>query len=311
MSILNFTFIISTLIRLRFLNSKPELPAPAVLRVLFIAKIAIVALALVASLSEHFFFFGFMPKLNVISMALVVQTVAISASVYLHYREQFTSRIGSTILLLFWLSTFFVTAIRLRTAVSMGVHLHFVKSVFATGAFMFLSALAMYVEMQPKPASLYELLDNDDDPESVSMRYQSPEDRANIFSKFTFGWMTPFLKQGTQRPIEFDDIPQLKSKNIPRAIAKVFQRNWGEELESSQPSLVRAILRTYWLEIAVRWSIMFAYNMSAFAHPILLSRLIGFMTTYNGPDAEPVENGYFYAISMFLVAFLRTFVSQQ
>ncbi|KAJ2368384.1 hypothetical protein IW150_005421, partial [Coemansia sp. RSA 2607] len=35
------------------------------------------------------------------------------------------------------------------------------------------------------------------------------------------------------------------------------------------------------------------------------------MTTYNGPDAEPIENGYFYAISMFLVASIRTFVFQQ
>ncbi|KAJ1723570.1 hypothetical protein LPJ53_002093 [Coemansia erecta] len=299
------------LIRLKFLKSKPELPSSVVLGALYIAKIAIVALALVASLSEHVFYFGLMPKFNVISMALVVQTVAIAASIYLHYREQFTSRVGSTILLLFWPSTFLVTATRLRTTVSMGVHHHYVTSVFATGAFMLLSVTAMFVEMQPKPPALYEPLEDDTDSESIYLHYQSLEERANIISRFTYGWMTPFLNLGTHKPIEFDDIPQLKSKNLPRAIAKVFQRNWRDEMDSSQPSLIRAVFRTYWPEIAVRWSMIFVYSMSAFAHPILLSRLIGFMTAYNGPDAEPVENGYFYAISMYLVALFRSFILQQ
>ncbi|KAJ1949706.1 hypothetical protein FBU59_001024 [Linderina macrospora] len=52
-------------------------------------------------------------------------------------------------------------------------------------------------------------------------------------------------------------------------------------------------------------------DLVSFLNPILLSRLIGFVGTYNTPNAEPVENGYFYAISMFIVASIQALAFQQ
>ncbi|KAJ2805337.1 hypothetical protein H4R20_002130, partial [Coemansia guatemalensis] len=51
-------------------------------------------------------------------------------------------------------------------------------------------------------------------------------------------------------------------------------------------------------------------DLLSITHPILLSRLIGFVMTYNTPQAEPVENGYFYAIATYAVVSTGTFILQ-
>ncbi|KAJ1946019.1 hypothetical protein GGF37_001400 [Kickxella alabastrina] len=47
-------------------------------------------------------------------------------------------------------------------------------------------------------------------------------------------------------------------------------------------------------------------NLVSLLNPILLSRLIGFVSKYGSAEAEPIEYGYFYAFSVFFVSALQS-----
>ncbi|KAJ2232565.1 hypothetical protein H4R99_000340 [Coemansia sp. RSA 1722] len=268
------------------------------------------ALAVIASFSEHFLRFGMFPKTDIISLSLYMQTFTLILAAVLHYKEQLFSRVASTPLLVFWFTTIFSVFIRLRSAVSMGMYHYFFGSVFATCTLAILSLAATIAEMQPKPHMLYELLD-DDDEFSNGESYESPEERANIFSYLTLTWLNPMITHGSKKTIEFDDIPKISKKKSPAAVSARFQRSWRDELDSEHPSYFRAILRTYWVNIALRIIIMTAHDLISFLHPILLSRLLGFIGSYNTPDAEPIEYGYFYSFAIFAVSLINSFVYMQ
>ncbi|KAJ1805722.1 hypothetical protein LPJ75_005236, partial [Coemansia sp. RSA 2598] len=106
--------------------------------------------------------------------------------------------------------------------------------------------------MQPKPQMYHELLDGSDNPESNDGSYKTPEELADIFSRSTLAWMTPMITKGTKQSLVFEDIPRLSKERSPSVVSAKFQRNWQDEVNSGQPSLIRAILRTYWVNIALR-----------------------------------------------------------
>ncbi|KAJ1932862.1 hypothetical protein EC988_009314, partial [Linderina pennispora] len=158
---------------------------------------------------------------------------------------------------------------------------------------------------------LYELVDEDDEDYTGYSTYQSPEERANIFERLTFSWMTPLLELGYNKPLQLEDTWELMPEYQPDVVTDNFQRNWQAELQSGQPSLFRATLRTYGVPYLLGGFYKLIKDLVSFLNPILLSRLIGFVGTYNTPQAEPVENGYFYALSMFIVATIQTMAFQQ
>ncbi|KAJ2240406.1 hypothetical protein GGH97_004678, partial [Coemansia sp. RSA 475] len=70
-------------------------------------------------------------------------------------------------------------------------------------------------------------------------------------------------------------------------------------------------MRTYGAVWALGGFYKLVSDLVSFVNPILLSKLIGFVSTYHTPAAEPIQNGYFYALSMFVVASVQTLVFQQ
>ncbi|KAJ2370666.1 hypothetical protein H4S02_009765, partial [Coemansia sp. RSA 2611] len=250
-------------------------------------------------------------------MSMALQSVAAAVAIRLHWREQFTNRVASTTLLLFWLATVLLGLMRLRTAVALGVF-NSAPAVFtACSVFLLLSLAALVMESQAKPHMLYELDDEDEEyypgplEDAGRCTYQSPEERANIFSRLAFTWMTPLLEQGYRKPLQMEDTWELGREYRPEVVNASFQRNWQEELRSGKPSLFRATMRTYGLSLALGGFYKLVKDLVSFLNPILLSRLIGFVSRYNTPSAEPIEYGYFYAISMFLVATVQNVAFQQ
>ncbi|KAJ1836322.1 hypothetical protein LPJ70_006146, partial [Coemansia sp. RSA 2708] len=180
-----------------------------------------------------------------------------------------------------------------------------------------LAALAvMALECQPKPHGLYQLPDDYDEDEldvhdDDVCTFQSPEERANVFSRLTFSWMTPLLEQGFRKPLQMEDTWALSTQYRPDVATAKFQRNWQAELQSGSPSLFRATMRTCGLSWALSGLNKLVSDLVAFLNPILLSRLIGFVSKYRTADAEPIENGYFYALAMFVVASVKTIAYEQ
>ncbi|KAJ1871511.1 hypothetical protein LPJ55_003810, partial [Coemansia sp. RSA 990] len=306
---INALFLVAAIARLRALKHMMPLPRELVADSLFWVKISVVIAALVASAAELIIEMQTLADFSVFTIALGLQTSAAIAAVKLHAQEQFRNRIASTPLLLFWLATVLLSLMRLRTAVSLDLVETRPEAVIANTLFMLASLAALALECQPKPHTAYQLLADDEDDDELTL--QSPEERANIFSRLTFTWMTPLLEKGYHKPLQMEDTWELSNKYRPDVATEKFQRNWRAELDSGRPSLFRATMRTYGLAWALGGFYKLVKDLVAFLNPILLSRLIGFVSKYGTAEAEPIENGYFYALSMFVVASVQTLAFQQ
>ncbi|KAJ1825710.1 hypothetical protein LPJ56_002546, partial [Coemansia sp. RSA 2599] len=322
-SALNAVFVVAAVVKLRGTRRAALLPPEIVAGRAFWLKLTLVAAALVASCVELLLLLEQQLVFSVYAASLTAQTAAVAVALRLHFREQFTNRVGSTPLLLFWLATVLVTLMRLRTSVSMGLALSNAAVVMATAGYLLAALGALAMESQPKPHMLYELPCDDDDDDvgyeyrgsagrfSSSCTFQSPEERANIFSQLTFSWMTPLLEQGYRKPLQLEDTWELGFEYRPDIVTEQFQRNWRDELRSGRPSLFRATMRTYGAAWALSGFFKLIKDLVSFLNPILLSRLIGFVSRWGSSDPEPVEFGYFYALAMFAVATVQVLAFQQ
>ncbi|KAJ2829260.1 hypothetical protein IWW50_000956 [Coemansia erecta] len=304
----NALFLVAAAVRLRTLRHAPPLPRALVAGSLFWVKLSLAVATLAASVAELAFVTNAYPLVCAFTVSLGLQTAAAAAAVRLHYREQLRSRVASTPLLLFWLATVLLALMRLRTAVSLDLVETQPEMVVANTLFMLAALATMALECQAKPHGLYQLPEDDDDED---MGMQSPEERANVFSRLTFTWMTPLLEQGYRKPLQMEDTWELGRRYRPDVATAEFQRNWQAGLQSGRPGLFRATMRTYGAAWALSGFYKLVKDLVAFLNPILLSRLIGFVSTYHTPDAEPIENGYFYALAMFVVASVQTLAFQQ
>ncbi|KAJ1877065.1 hypothetical protein LPJ57_004145, partial [Coemansia sp. RSA 486] len=321
---LNIAFIFAAAIKLHRTRRAAVLPPEIVAGIAFWLKLALVAAALVASTIELLLLLEQQLVVSVYAISLTAQTLAVGIALRLHFREQFTSRVGSTPLLLFWLATVLVTLMRLRTSVAMGLGRSNIPVIAATTGYLLTALGALAMECQPKPHMLYELPYDDEDDfddsnalalggsaQSSSCTFQSPEERANIFSRLTFSWMTPLLEKGYRKPLQLEDTWELGFDYRPDIVTERFQRNWRAELRSGRPSLFRATMRTYGAAWALGGMFKLIKDLVSFLNPILLSRLIGFVSRWGSDDPEPIEFGYFYALAMFVVASVQVLAFQQ
>ncbi|KAJ1896492.1 hypothetical protein LPJ66_003952 [Kickxella alabastrina] len=223
-------------------------------------------------------------------------------ALHLHYREHLFDCSASTPLLLFWLGTIILGLVRLRTSVATGLIGDNSSVVIGTFVHLLAALGAFAMECRTKPNGIYILSDDydSDNNDGIGGRgFRTPEKRANIFSRMVFAWMTPLLKTGYRRPLKMDDLFGLDTEYYPGIINERFQRNWQAELKSGRPSLLRANMRTYKEAWMLAGLADLLANLVSLLNPILLSRLIGFVSKYGSAEAEPIEYGYFYAFSMF------------
>ncbi|KAJ2083727.1 hypothetical protein H4R24_000590 [Coemansia sp. RSA 988] len=165
-------------------------------------------------------------------------------------------------------------------------------------------------ECLPKPRELFRLADDDNntsfgklkDSDSDYTTSGSPEERANVFSRFTYTWVGELLAIGYHRQLHIEDIWKLDGLYRPDVVSAQFQRNWQRELKSDKPSLFRATFCTFWKA----WSLATAYEfirvIMISLRPVVVSSLIGFTAAYGTDQGSPIEHGYFYAVLLFIVS---------
>ncbi|KAJ2800675.1 hypothetical protein H4R20_003973, partial [Coemansia guatemalensis] len=259
------------------------------------------------------------PYIGIYTLSLTLQTAAVAVAVWLHYKEQLHNRIASTPLLLFWLFSILLSLLRLRTAVSVDYVNDFNGLAYPVALFTVASLAVFSLECQPKPDKPFESSGNDADDvdnsefgklENCDDDYctaGSPEERANVFSRYTYTWVGSLLQKGYHKQLNLEDIWKLTGQYRPDVVRARFQHNWQKELKSSSPSLFRATVRTYWKI----WALAAMYEMfnviSICTQLILLSQLIEFAATFGTDQGSPIEYGYFYAVALFLAACNLTF----
>ncbi|VDM79409.1 unnamed protein product [Strongylus vulgaris] len=83
----------------------------------------------------------------------------------------------------------------------------------------------------------------------------NPEASASIFSRITFLFMTGLFYKGCRKTLEVEDMYEPLPQHESEAATERLSRAWEHERELAQkasrpPSLMGAIRRTYWKEIA-------------------------------------------------------------
>ncbi|KAJ2800320.1 hypothetical protein H4R20_004108, partial [Coemansia guatemalensis] len=311
---LNALFLVAAAVRMRRLSTMPPLPAELVTGRIFSAKLLLATAALLASAAELVAMAIHFPYINTYTLSLTLQTAALAVAVWLHYKEQLYNRIASTPLLLFWLFTIMLSLLRLRTAASIDYVNEFNGLAYPVALFTVASLAVFALECQPKPDKLFEPSGNDTDDvdnngfgklEDCDDDYctaGSPEERANVFSRYTYTWVGSILQKAYHKQLNLEDIWKLTGQYRPDVVHARFQESWQKELRSSCPSLFWATARAYWSIWALLGLHLFLKTAASILQPVLLSRLIEFSATYGTDQGSPIEHGYFYAVALFLAA---------
>ncbi|TKX20097.1 Metal resistance protein YCF1 [Elsinoe australis] len=230
--------------------------------------------------------------------ATILNAASIAIISYVQYIEHWRSRQANGVVLVYWLLTMIVYAVKLRSLVSQQTYkTHLPYFVFFVIGFA-LGATEFVLEwLVPKELSDYDALGDED---------ECPYEYANIFSVLTFSWMTPLMKFGYKNFLTQDDLWNLRKADTTRATSEKFERAWARELEKKKPSLWIALFRGFggpYLQGAI---IKTGSDVLAFVQPQLLRLLISFVDSYRSDNPQPPIRGAAIAIAMFFVSVSQT-----
>jgi ATP-binding cassette subfamily C (CFTR/MRP) protein 1 len=148
--------------------------------------------------------------------SLVVEAAAFFVLPLLTYLSHTRTRRSSTIALLFWLTYFPALLIWTRTALLV-THGRSPAVLGPRWAIAGLGLIAFALEcLGPEFRA-----EPDDKPR---LNPESPLLTANVFSVWTFGWLTPLMKKGASQFITEDDLPELLSDEEAAKVGQKLRR---------------------------------------------------------------------------------------
>ena len=68
---------------------------------------------------------------------------------------------------------------------------------------------------------------------TLKQRRPCPEEDAHFLSRITWWWQTSQFWNGWRRPLKYDDLADLNTKDKSRVIAPRFLKNWDRELKKA------------------------------------------------------------------------------
>nr|UJH94494.1 Ycf1.1 [Starmerella bombicola] len=150
--------------------------------------------------------------------------------------------------------------------------------------------------------------------DSGDSRQGNPYDQADLFSKLTFSWMTPLMREGYENFLTSDHLPDLPSKDRADACNDIFEEHWEEQLEThpKSPSIFMALIQSFGMQYVLGGVCKAVQDALAFAQPQLLKMLIGFVTEYTSSNGDlPLTRGIYIALGMFAVSAVQTVILHQ
>ncbi|KAH9975853.1 P-loop containing nucleoside triphosphate hydrolase protein [Lactifluus volemus] len=229
----------------------------------------------------------------------VLEMAAFLVLPLLTYLNHTRTRRSSTIALLFWLAYFFALLVRSRTALeSVPPHMPLVLTMrWATGG-LGLVAFALEClgpEFRAEP---------DDRPR---LNPESPLLTANIFSVWTFGWLTPLMGKGANQYITEDDLPEL----VPEEEATRLGQTLGRAMKKHK-SLWVSLFVSYGGPFVVAASLKIIQDCLSFLQPQLLRLFLSFISAYQDARANGTsDTGLSIAAIMFGAAIIQSIVLHQ
>ncbi|CAE7095301.1 unnamed protein product [Rhizoctonia solani] len=283
-------------------EERPEIDAGARLLRL---KMAIGILPLVGLSCAHLILDVFRHHASIISMPVLSALITLVTSLFvglLTYYNHTRTRRSSTILLTLWPFYLLQQAVALRTQVllhQLDDPLFALRcALFAVGTLSW--ALECFCPDRAKQ-------DPDAEPEAKELPYE----RANVYSRLTFGWMTPLMKLGYSRFISEKDMAALSPSDTAHSLSDQLQKQWSRQIQSKNPSLWGALARAYGGPYAIAALIKTARDVLSFAEPQLLRFLLVFIAQYQAGKTESAFVGWAIAAAMFVLSVVQTAMLHQ
>ncbi|VDP24956.1 unnamed protein product [Heligmosomoides polygyrus] len=134
------------------------------------------------------------------------------------------------------------------------------------------------------------LLDQADKPKFESTLKPNPEAEASVFSRITFLFMTGLFYKGCRKTLEVEDMYEPLPEHESEAATQRMSRAWEMEKEMAAKagraaSLMNAIQRTYWREIAQYGVLLFLEECIKLSQPLFMGRLIRYFR-FDAPMTE-------------------------
>ncbi|QRV89229.1 ABC transporter transmembrane region [Ceratobasidium sp. AG-Ba] len=236
------------------------------------------------------------------ALITLISSLLVGSLTYLNHTR---TRRSSTILLTLWPLFILEQAISLRTQVLIGHtrNVRFALDCAFVGAGLISWTLECFCPDRTK-------IDPDAEPEEKELPYE----RANVYSRLTFGWMTPLMKLGYSRFITEKDMSALSPGDTAHSLSDKLSYQWAHQLESKNPSLWGALLRAYGGPYAIAALIKTCRDILSFAEPQLLRFLLAFIAAYQSGQegwGKSAFVGWAIAGAMFLVSVIQTAMLHQ
>ncbi|KAK9326402.1 P-loop containing nucleoside triphosphate hydrolase protein [Lipomyces orientalis] len=236
--------------------------------------------------------------------ATVLNFFAMCVAMYLHHLEHNRSRVANGVLLVYWLLVILTDCARFVGFINREAHVQ-APEIISTFGFSFIISICLFVleTFVPKARSGYEALIDEMD--------ESPLDRANIFSRLTFTWMSPLMKRGYETYLTDEDLPGLAKGIKTDDCRALFDKHWRDQKNKSSPSMALALMFAFGREYSVGMVLKVCGDILAFSQPLLLRRLILFVISYTTDEPEPFTAGLVIAFGMFFISLVQTSCEQQ
>lgn len=135
-----------------------------------------------------------------------------------------------------------------------------------------------------------------------------------MWNVLTFAWMQELLKKGALKPLEMDDLYPLSSHDTSIGIYHRFRKAWLQQVYSAQkatptrhPSLLRAFSTAFGYPFMAAGMIKLVHDSSLFIGPVLLNRLIRFLSD----SKEPMSTGLKLVAALFVTAVVQSLCLRQ
>ncbi|KAJ7760397.1 P-loop containing nucleoside triphosphate hydrolase protein [Mycena metata] len=246
-------------------------------RIILGAKLTLLFCALATSVTN--LFLVIVPLQNSIPVleSHILEPVTLLGTIFLTYYNHTRQRTSSSLLLIFWPIYSAALALWARTIILTGFD-HYRLLLILKGTVVLLGLTSFALECIGPEIGL---------PEDEKAIHENPILTANIFSRWSFDWMTGLMQKGTRQFITEDDLPSLlpsdESENLGRKLEKYLLKYWHDCLAFLQPQLLRLLL---------------AY----------ISRYQN--ARFDGGKTNPTE-GFAIAICMFVASVIQTILLNQ
>uniref|UniRef100_A0A4W3HY71 Multidrug resistance-associated protein 1 n=1 Tax=Callorhinchus milii TaxID=7868 RepID=A0A4W3HY71_CALMI len=180
----------------------------------------------------------------------------------------------------------------------------------------------------------------------VLVQNPCPESKASFLARITFWWFTELTILGYKRPLEAKDLWSLNENDTSEKIVPELVYEWKKECskmrkpetvhtqqkektgankehenenteqsevlliqkkQNMEPSLLKALCRAFGPYLMISFFFKIFHDVLVFASPEIMRLLLGFVNNH----FAPVWQGYFYAILLFICAFVQTLFLHQ